>query len=93
MTVAGEVATKSTKINRFAPGDNVEVTEGELTHLQGRVISVDGGKVTMIPKHEELQVLDDNEKFFGCSEILTRYNSITQRSCFVVTYSFLTNIS
>lgn len=54
--MAGEVANKSSKINRFAPGDNVEVTEGELTHLQGRVISVDGGKVTMIPKHEELQV-------------------------------------
>ena len=55
--MAGEVATKTSKLNRFAPGDHVEVIEGELTHLQGRVISVDGNKVTMIPKHEELQVL------------------------------------
>uniref|UniRef100_H2Y420 Transcription elongation factor SPT5 n=1 Tax=Ciona savignyi TaxID=51511 RepID=H2Y420_CIOSA len=45
---------KSEKSNRFAPGDNVEVAEGELINLQGKVISVIGSKVTMMPKHEEL---------------------------------------
>jgi len=56
LLVAGEAATKSSKLVRFAPGDYVEVTEGELTNLQGRVISLDGNKITMIPKHEDLQV-------------------------------------
>ncbi|UYV79470.1 SUPT5H [Cordylochernes scorpioides] len=39
----------------FAPGDNVEVCEGELLHLQGRVISVEGSKITMIPSHDDLK--------------------------------------
>ncbi|KFM58475.1 Transcription elongation factor SPT5, partial [Stegodyphus mimosarum] len=39
----------------FSPGDNVEVCEGELIHLQGRVIAVDGNKVTMLPSHEDLK--------------------------------------
>ncbi|XP_042899207.1 transcription elongation factor SPT5 [Parasteatoda tepidariorum] len=39
----------------FSPGDNVEVCEGELIHLQGRVITVDGNKVTMLPTHEDLK--------------------------------------
>ncbi|KAG8193552.1 hypothetical protein JTE90_003761 [Oedothorax gibbosus] len=39
----------------FSPGDNVEVCEGELIHLQGRVIAVDGNKVTMLPTHEDLK--------------------------------------
>lgn len=37
------------------PGDVVEVCEGELVHLQGKVISVDGNKITMMPKHEDLR--------------------------------------
>ena len=43
------------KGHSFSPGDNVEVTEGELTHLQGKIISIDGSKITMIPKHEDLK--------------------------------------
>lgn len=42
--------------HNFAPGDTVEVCEGELIHLQGKVIRVDGNKITMIPKHEDLKV-------------------------------------
>ena len=34
----------------------VEVCEGELIHLLGKVISVDVNKITMIPKHEDLKV-------------------------------------
>ncbi|CAH1787389.1 unnamed protein product [Owenia fusiformis] len=39
----------------FIPGDNVEVAEGELINLQGKVISVDGNKIIMMPKHEDLK--------------------------------------
>lgn len=38
----------------FAPGDTVEVAEGELVHLQGKIISIDGNKITMLPRHEDL---------------------------------------
>ena len=40
----------------FATGDVVQVAEGELVHLQGTVITVDGNKITMMPKHEDLKV-------------------------------------
>ncbi|RXM30733.1 Transcription elongation factor SPT5 [Acipenser ruthenus] len=36
-------------------GDNVEVCEGELIHLQGKILSVDGNKITIMPKHEDLK--------------------------------------
>jgi transcription elongation factor SPT5 len=42
------------KGHSFAPGDNVEVCEGELAHLQGSIVTIDGNKITMIPKHEDL---------------------------------------
>ncbi|XP_045177406.2 transcription elongation factor SPT5-like [Mercenaria mercenaria] len=41
--------------HNFTPGDVVEVCEGELIHLQGKIISIDGNKITMIPKHEDLK--------------------------------------
>lgn len=40
----------------FATGDTVQVAEGELMHLLGTIISVDGNKITMMPKHEDLKV-------------------------------------
>ena len=40
----------------IAPGDVVEVAEGELINLRGKVIRVVGNKVTMIPDHEDLSV-------------------------------------
>lgn len=48
---AGEVT------HSLIPGDVVEVCEGELIHLQGKVTSVDGNKITMLPKHEDLKDL------------------------------------
>lgn len=39
----------------FSPGDNVEVCEGELMNLQGKVVSVDGNMIMVMPKHEELK--------------------------------------
>uniref|UniRef100_A0A915A8U5 Transcription elongation factor SPT5 n=5 Tax=Parascaris univalens TaxID=6257 RepID=A0A915A8U5_PARUN len=39
----------------FAPGDYVEVADGELVNLRGRVQSVDGEKVVVLPDHEDLK--------------------------------------
>ncbi|XP_014681911.1 PREDICTED: transcription elongation factor SPT5-like isoform X2 [Priapulus caudatus] len=53
-----ELATTAGKENKghsLSPGDVVEVAEGELVHLQGKIISVDGNKITIIPKHEDLK--------------------------------------
>lgn len=49
------------KRHNFAPGDNVEVTDGELANLRGRIQSIDGDKVVILPEHEDLTV---NEKQF-----------------------------
>jgi len=46
---AGEIT------HNFIAGDVVEVCEGELIHLQGKIIGIDGNKITMIPKHEDLK--------------------------------------
>jgi transcription antitermination factor NusG len=54
------VPTKSSKDDaaegQFAPGDNVEVIEGELINLQGKIVSVEGSKIVMLPFHEDLKV-------------------------------------
>lgn len=42
--------------HNFQPGDSVEVCEGELINLQGKILSVDGNKITIMPKHEDLKV-------------------------------------
>ncbi|KAJ8965744.1 hypothetical protein NQ314_003922 [Rhamnusium bicolor] len=39
----------------FSAGDNVEVCEGELINLQGKIISIDGPLITIMPKHEDLR--------------------------------------
>ncbi len=40
----------------FAPGDTVEVIDGELIHLQGKILNIDGNTITIMPKHEDLKV-------------------------------------
>ncbi|XP_025424604.1 transcription elongation factor SPT5 [Sipha flava] len=40
----------------LSSGDNVEVCTGELINLQGKVLSIDGDMVTIMPKHEELKM-------------------------------------
>ena len=37
------------------PGDNVEVIDGELVNLRGKVQSVDVEKVVILPEHEDLK--------------------------------------
>lgn len=41
--------------HNLSPGDNVEVTDGELINLQGKILKVEGNKITMLPKHEDLK--------------------------------------
>ncbi|XP_071795435.1 transcription elongation factor SPT5-like [Asterias amurensis] len=43
------------QVHNFAAGDNVEVIEGDLIHLQGRVISAEGNTISVLPKHEDLK--------------------------------------
>ncbi|KAK4336972.1 hypothetical protein RND71_043422 [Anisodus tanguticus] len=50
-----ECTINDEKAHSFSPGDNVEVIEGDLIHLQGKIISIDGPKITMMPKHEDLK--------------------------------------
>lgn len=49
-----ELQLGAEKEMKFSPGDKVEVAEGELIHLQGKVIAVDGSRVTMLPNNTEL---------------------------------------
>lgn len=41
--------------NPFVPGDIVEVKTGELVNLRGKVMTVDGTKVVMMPEQEDLK--------------------------------------
>ncbi|PAV82930.1 hypothetical protein WR25_00956 isoform B [Diploscapter pachys] len=50
-----ETTTVREKGHSFAPGDVVEVVEGELVNLKGKVESVDGEKIIMMPEHEDLK--------------------------------------
>ncbi|KAE9549394.1 hypothetical protein FO519_007402 [Halicephalobus sp. NKZ332] len=43
------------KFHNFAPGDNVEVTEGELLNLQGRITNIEGDIAYIKPNHSELK--------------------------------------
>ena len=61
------VPTKSSKDDategQFAPGDNVEVIEGELINLQGKIVSVEGNKIVMLPFHDDLKVRFEYSRF------------------------------
>ena len=48
--------TVEEKSHNLAAGDNVEVSEGELLNLRGKVLNVDCDKIVMIPDHEDLKV-------------------------------------
>ncbi|KGL90063.1 Transcription elongation factor SPT5, partial [Charadrius vociferus] len=72
-----EVVTESTGKERehnFQPGDNVEVCEGELINLQGKILSVDGNKITIMPKHEDLKVLNMYGKV-----VTVRHQAVTRK--------------
>ncbi|KAF8375888.1 spt-5 [Pristionchus pacificus] len=50
-----ELTSVSESAHSFAPGDLVEVSEGELLNLIGKIQSVDGDKVVILPEHEDLK--------------------------------------
>ena len=49
-------SSKSSSSLALQPGDMVEVTEGDLMNLQGKVLSVEMETVTIMPKHDDLKV-------------------------------------
>lgn len=51
------INTGKEREHNLQSGDNVEVCEGELINLQGKILSVDGNKITIMPKHEDLKVI------------------------------------
>jgi len=44
--------------HNFSAGDNVEVCEGELVNLHGKILAIDGNVITLMPQHEDLNVSD-----------------------------------
>ena len=58
-----DVQAKADERHNFATGDNVQVCEGELTNLEGKVLAIDGNKITIQPKHEDLKVTDTGFDF------------------------------
>ncbi len=64
----------------------MEVIEGELVNLQGRVIAVDGQKVTIMPKHEELRTplefqASELRKYFSQGDHVRVIGGRCVRSC------------
>ena len=60
---------EETTAHTLSNGDNVVVTEGELVNLQGKVIAVDGSKITIQPKHDDLkEPLDFQVKIYAFSK-------------------------
>merc|ERR1719400_1550567 len=53
------VTDKEEAAHAFSNGDMVEVIEGELQNLQGKVIKIECSKITLMPKHEDLKDLLD----------------------------------
>lgn len=54
------------EICNLKPGDVVKVQEGDLADLKGKVLSVDGIRVTIMPKHEDLKVCSFRQIFEFC---------------------------
>uniref|UniRef100_A0A1I8HNB5 Transcription elongation factor SPT5 n=2 Tax=Macrostomum lignano TaxID=282301 RepID=A0A1I8HNB5_9PLAT len=55
MLNVGSGSRSDSSAHAFAPGDVVEVCEGELKDLQGRVIRIEGDEVTILPNHDDLK--------------------------------------
>ena len=50
-----ELQLGTEKETKFATGDKVVVAQGDLIHLEGKVLTIDGSRVTMLPDHQELK--------------------------------------
>ncbi|KAJ1652847.1 transcription elongation factor spt5 [Dispira simplex] len=67
--LAGSAAVQSAKAITLRPGDQVEVIEGDMIHVHGVVISVDGDVVQV---HPEVSGLPDSLRF-STSQLRKRY--------------------
>ena len=54
--VVGREKGREEAAHSFASGDMVRVAEGELINLKGKVLSIDGNTILILPKHEDLKV-------------------------------------
>lgn len=50
-----ETTVNDEEAHGICSGDNIEVCEGELVNLKGKVVAVESNKITMIPQHEDLK--------------------------------------
>ena len=66
---SGGGSSGSGPANVLVPGDVVEVVEGDLMNLQGKVQGVDGDTITIMPRHEDLKV---DQHLFICLFIIVR---------------------
>lgn len=59
--------------HNFSAGDNVEVCEGELANLHGKILAIDGNVITVMPRHNELNVSNLNmcKIIYFCSCMFT----------------------
>ena len=55
MSIELSSSAEKEEMHNFSTGDRVEVVEGELLNLQGSVIGIDGTKITIMPKHDDLK--------------------------------------
>uniref|UniRef100_A0A183IQK7 Transcription elongation factor SPT5 n=1 Tax=Soboliphyme baturini TaxID=241478 RepID=A0A183IQK7_9BILA len=61
------------KRHSFAAGDNVEVVEGELMNLHGKVLNVDEDKVMMLPDHADLKAITKMDPLTFSAHELKKY--------------------
>ncbi|KAG5307497.1 SPT5H factor, partial [Acromyrmex insinuator] len=50
----GSGTFEKNQLHSFNNGDNVIICEGELTNLQGKIVSINGNTIMVMPKHKEL---------------------------------------
>lgn len=55
LEIAASAKDDPTLTHSFSMGDNVEVCVGDLENLQAKIIAIDGGMITVMPKHQDLK--------------------------------------
>lgn len=55
LEIIANVKDDPTFAHSFSMGDNVEVCVGDLENLQAKIIAIDGGMITVMPKHQDLK--------------------------------------
>ncbi|XP_037941667.1 transcription elongation factor SPT5-like [Teleopsis dalmanni] len=55
LEIVSSVKDDPSSTHSFSMGDNVEVCIGDLENLQAKIIAIDGGMITVLPKHQDLK--------------------------------------